>query len=72
MSWLPKITISPFGKKEAESAAIVRATLERKGTPIGPYDTLIAGIALNANATLITHNTQEFKRVKDLRIEDWY
>ncbi len=66
------IKISSFGVKEAEMAATIRAGLESKGTPIGPYDTLIAGTALSTNATLVTHNTKEFARVKDLTIEDWY
>jgi tRNA(fMet)-specific endonuclease VapC len=51
---------------------MIRADLESKGTPIGPYDTLIAGIALSSGAILVTHNTKEFKRVKGLNIEDWY
>jgi len=67
-----QVAISPFGAKEAKAAALVRATLESKGTPIGPYDTLIAGIALAINATLITHNVKEFSRVKALNVEDWF
>ncbi len=61
-----------FGPKEADIAAMIRADLEKKGTPIGPYDTLIAGTALSANATLVTHNTKEFKRVNGLSLEDWF
>ncbi len=41
------------------------------GTPIGPYDTQIAAIALAANLTLVTHNVSEFSRIAGLRIEDW-
>lgn len=67
-----RITIYSFGTKEAEAAAIIRANLESKGSPIGPYDTLIAGIAISTKSTLVTHNTKEFKRVKNLIIEDWY
>ena len=66
------ISIAPFGTNEAEFAARVRADLESKGKSIGPYDTLIAGIALSNNATLVTHNTKEFERVNGLTIEDWY
>lgn len=65
-------SILPFGAKEAEVAAMIRAELENKGTPIGPYDTLIAGIALASNAILVTHNTKEFRRVEGLSMEDWY
>ena len=62
----------PFGAREAQAAADLRADLERAGEPIGPYDTLIAGTALAHGATLVTRNTREFARVKDLRLENWY
>ena len=51
---------------------MIRADLESKGQPIGPYDTLIAGIALSNNATLVTHNPKEFERVNGLTIEGWF
>jgi tRNA(fMet)-specific endonuclease VapC len=38
---------------------------------IGPYDLLIAAIALANGVTLVTHNTDEFKRVPELTLEDW-
>jgi len=69
---ISRIVILPFAKKEAEAAAAIRAKLEKSGTPIGPYDTLIAGITLSSNATLVTHNTKEFSRVEGINIEDWY
>ncbi|MDQ6958707.1 MAG: type II toxin-antitoxin system VapC family toxin [Mariprofundaceae bacterium] len=66
------IAILPLGAKEAQSAGIIRAVLEKAGTPIGPMDTLIAGTALANQGTLVTHNTKEFSRVDELRIIDWY
>lgn len=66
------IQVLPFGPVEAKAAAGVRASLEKRGTPIGPYDILIAGTALAHGATLVSRNTQEFKRIKTLRIENWY
>lgn len=48
----------------------VRADLERKGTPIGPLDTLIAAHALALGATLVTHNTREFTRVHEPALVD--
>ena len=62
----------PLGDREAQVAAELRAELERAGEPIGPYDTLIAGTALAHGATLVTRNTREFTRVRDLRVENWY
>ena len=55
----------PFTEKEAEITARIRATLENAGTPIGPLDILIAGIALANQATLVTHNTKEFSALPD-------
>jgi tRNA(fMet)-specific endonuclease VapC len=52
-------------------AAQIRANLARAGTPIGPYDLLIAAITLANGLTLVTHNTGEFGRVVGLQIEDW-
>ncbi|MCI5130947.1 MAG: type II toxin-antitoxin system VapC family toxin [Candidatus Electrothrix sp. EH2] len=67
-----RITVQPFASHEADAAAMIRADLEKKGTPIGPYDTLIAGTALSLNATLVTNNTREFQRVAGLSLEDWF
>jgi len=62
----------PFGAAEARVSAAIRSNLEKKGRPIGPYDVLIAGTAKACNATLVTRNTREFKRVQGLALEDWY
>ena len=52
-------------------AGKLRQALAGKGTPIGPYDLLIAGQALRHGATLVTANNREFKRVAGLKVEDW-
>jgi tRNA(fMet)-specific endonuclease VapC len=70
--FVSQISVYQFGAKEAAIAAHIRATLESQGTPIGPYDTLIAGIALSTKSILVTHNTKEFNRIKKLNIEDWF
>lgn len=69
---LAAVSVLPLGAAEARTAASVRATLERAGTPIGPFDTLIAGTALAHRATLVTHNTDEFSRVAGLPLVDWF
>lgn len=61
----------PFDEKAHLHAAQIRADLANAGTPIGPYDLLIAAIALANDLILVTHNTREFSRVAGLRIEDW-
>jgi tRNA(fMet)-specific endonuclease VapC len=45
--------------------------LESRGTPIGPYDLLIAGQALQRGLTVVTANTSEFSRVSGLGWVDW-
>jgi tRNA(fMet)-specific endonuclease VapC len=60
-----------FLVEDARCAAEIRAVLRAAGTPIGPYDVLIAGQAVARNLTLITHSTREFSQVRGLRIEDW-
>ena len=61
----------PFDDDCAEHYGQIHADLLTQGKPIGSNDTLIAAIARANNATLITHNTGEFKRVAGLLIEDW-
>ena len=66
-----QVNIFQFGPKEARVAAGIRAELEKRGTPIGPYDILIAGTAVSTNSILITNNKKEFARVDRLRIDNW-
>ncbi|CCQ48747.1 type II toxin-antitoxin system tRNA(fMet)-specific endonuclease VapC [Crocosphaera watsonii] len=60
-----------FDDKSAEIYGVIRADLERKGTPIGGYDLQIAAIAIANNLTLVTHNIREFGRIEGLLYEDW-
>jgi len=65
------VQVLNFDVADAEEAGDIRAALERAGTPIGPYDILIAAQARRRNATLATANAREFARVPGLRTEDW-
>ena len=65
------VEVLTFGNKEAKTSATIRAVLEKKGTPIGPYDVMIAGTALSRQGVLVTNNTKEFRRVPRLQIIDW-
>ena len=69
--FLANITILDFDQNASEEYGKIRAELERKGTPIGPMDMLIAGHARSKDLILVTNNTSEFSRVSDLTIEDW-
>ena len=67
----PGIIVLPFDAEDAEHAGDIRAYLERKGTPIGPFDYLIAAQARRRGATLVTLNCREFARVPGLLVTDW-
>lgn len=69
---LSQINIMDFTQKEAVQGAKIRADLEKKGTPIGSIDVLIAGCAKANNLVLVSRNTKEFQRVENLQIVDWY
>jgi tRNA(fMet)-specific endonuclease VapC len=65
------VTQWPFESGDAEEAGDIRAALARAGTPIGPYDILIAAQARRRGATLVTANQREFARVPGLKTQDW-
>jgi tRNA(fMet)-specific endonuclease VapC len=60
-----------FTEDDALCSGKIRAHLAARGTPIGANDTLIAAQALTRDLILVTHNTREFARVPDLKLEDW-
>jgi tRNA(fMet)-specific endonuclease VapC len=66
-----RFEVLDFDREDGRRAAQLRAHLAAQGTPIGPYDILIAGQALSRDLTVITHKTREFQRVPGLRAEDW-
>ena len=66
-----RLEVLTFGPEAADHAADIRADLERKGTPIGGYDGLIAGHARSKGLVVVTGNLGEFSRVEGLRCEDW-
>lgn len=65
------VQVMPFDEADARAAGDVGARLQRAGTPIGAYDTMIAGQALRRGLTVITADTHDFSRVDDLMWEDW-
>ncbi len=65
------LEIAGFDREAARVYARVRATLEKKGTPIGSLDVVIGAHALSLGVTLATNNTREFSRIKGLTVVDW-
>lgn len=60
-----------FDDDSAKLYGQIRANLAAKGTIIGNNDMMIAAIALKNKLTLVTHNTREFNRVTNLKLDDW-
>lgn len=66
-----RLEVMSYDELAATHTGQLRAELARNGTPIGPYDQLIAGHARSRGLIMVTNNRREFDRVAGLRIEDW-
>lgn len=71
VKFLSPIDIISYDDKAADAYGSIRSYLEKRGTPIGPLDTLIGAHAFSLGCTLVTNNLGEFKRIPDLALEDW-
>lgn len=69
--FLLPLEIASFDSDAAASYGQLRASIEKRGTPIGPLDTLIGAHAVALDVVLVTHNTREFSRIDTLRLDDW-
>ena len=69
--FLAPLTILPFDAAAVWVYGDLRADLERRGTPIGSLDTMIAAHALSQQALLVTNNTREFAKVPGLQLDNW-
>ena len=65
------LEIANFDRETARIYGRVRATLEKKGAPIGSLDMMIGAHALSLGVALATNNTREFSRIKGLTVVDW-
>ena len=68
---LGAIAVLPLEPGVDRQYAVIRATLEKQGTPIGANDLLIAAHARALHAVCVTANVTEFRRVPDLKVENW-
>ncbi|WP_024672644.1 type II toxin-antitoxin system tRNA(fMet)-specific endonuclease VapC [Pseudomonas syringae] len=66
-----RLEVLPYDSDAAAHTGMIRAELARAGTPIGPYDQMIAGHARSLGLVVITDNLREFRRVDGLRVDDW-
>lgn len=69
--FLLALEVASFNDAAAMRYGDIRASLEKRGRPIGPLDTLIGSHAHQLDAILVTHNTREFSQIESLRLEDW-
>ena len=69
--FLDRIAVLPWDAAAADRYADLRVQLERDGTPIGIFDTMIAGHALALKAVLVTNNRKHFQQAKALKLENW-
>ncbi|MDY6954522.1 MAG: type II toxin-antitoxin system VapC family toxin [Thermodesulfobacteriota bacterium] len=69
--FLAPLEILSYDDMAAQEYGKIRAYLQRRGTPIGPMDMLIAAHALSVNCTLVTNNEAEFSRIVSLKIDNW-
>jgi tRNA(fMet)-specific endonuclease VapC len=70
-SFLRVVKVLPFDAEDARASATLRAALDAKGQGLGPFDALIAGVAVAKELVLVTSNLREFARVKALKAESW-
>ncbi len=71
LDFLASITVLDYTQGDAEKTAGARAQLKQQGQPIGSYDILLAGVAINNQLIFVSSNTREFMRVSGLILENW-
>jgi tRNA(fMet)-specific endonuclease VapC len=69
--FVARLPVLDFDTAAAETFGPLRASLQRAGTPIGPYDLMIGAHAASRDLAVVTNNRREFDRVEGLRVEDW-
>ena len=69
--FLLPIEVADFDQRASAVYGYVRVFLEREGKVIGSMDMLIGAHALSLNVIMVTNNTDEFRRIPNLKIEDW-
>jgi len=71
VEFISSFEIIPFSNEDTQSFGLIRAYLNKNGTPIGPYDLQITAQCLTRDSILVTNNEKKFKRIPNLMIENW-
>lgn len=70
-AFLTNIQLLSYSEADAHAAAAIRANLQKRGSPIGAYDVLLAGCAVSRGLILVSSNMREFQRISGLQLENW-
>jgi len=65
------VEIIPIGRESAEVFAMLKANLEKAGTPLDDFDLILAACALANDLVLVTNNVKHFERIEGLRLTNW-
>jgi predicted nucleic acid-binding protein len=65
------LEVIPLGIETAEVFAMLKAALEKPGTPLDDFDLILAACALSHDLTLVTNNVKHFKRIEGLKLANW-
>jgi predicted nucleic acid-binding protein len=68
---LATLTVLPFDGSCARRFGALKAELELEGRPLDDLDLQIASIAIENNLPLVTNNTNHFKRIEGLELQNW-
>ncbi len=68
---LQEVQVLDFDRACAEKFGQVRGALLQQGLTVPTADLMIASTALVHNLTLVTHNTADYQRIPNLRLDDW-
>jgi tRNA(fMet)-specific endonuclease VapC len=71
LEFLDPYEIVPFDNDASDRHALLWADCEKKGTPVGAYDMIIAAITMSRNGALVTNNKAEFSHISGLNVVDW-
>ncbi|MCD6396733.1 MAG: PIN domain-containing protein, partial [Spirochaetaceae bacterium] len=71
VEFISSFEILPFTHEDIQPFGLIRAYLNKLGTPIGPYDLQLAAQCLSGKLILVTNNEKEFQRVPNLKVENW-
>jgi len=69
--FVSRLEVLPYDDRAAWQCGIIRAALEKQGTPIGVNDLHIAGHARSLGLIIVTNDQSEFERVPGVSVENW-